>query len=203
MSKRLYICLLLAVTCLVALGEQPSAVLDRAIAAMKRAGNVTANYAVSSSQGNTHGTIAMNGTKFRLLSGDVKCWYDGKTQWVYSPAVGEVNIVTPTPEDLQTTNPMAAARGFKTHFNIERAAKQATGAATIVLTPKSKSNIKTVTLTINNKTSLLERAVFTMTDRSVTTITITGYKTGVNLPASTFKFDRKLVPAGTPVVDLR
>ena len=203
MRTRLLTLWYLSVAVLVCHAEQPAAVLDRAIAALKSAGNVTATYAVSSPQGSTNGTIAMNGVKFRLLSNDVRCWYDGKTQWVYSPAVGEVNIVTPTAEDLQTTNPMAAAQGFKANFNIAKAHKQVPGSTAIVLTPKTKSGIKSATLTINNKTSLLDKAVFVMTDNTTTTISITGYKTHVKLPAATFTFDKKLVPTNTPVVDLR
>ena len=42
-----------------------------------------------------------------------------------------------------------------------------------------------------------------MADGSNFTLTLTGYKTHQNLPASTFTYDKSMVPAGTQVVDLR
>ena len=51
-------------------------------------------------------------------------------------------------------------------------------------------------------TSLLRTARFEMSDKSVYIIKITGYK-HKSLPASTFKFDKSQVPAGTEVADLR
>ena len=47
--------------------------LDRAIAAMKSAGTISANYKLKSSQGSNSGTIIMAGAKYRIVSNDMKC----------------------------------------------------------------------------------------------------------------------------------
>ena len=160
----------------------PQAMLDKCVAAINASGGVTANYSIITNQGTSSGTIAMQGKKFRVLSPDAKCWYDGKTQWSWSPLTGEVNITTPDQEELQMTNPLAAVQHFKANFTMKKA--------------------KAKTAKIDETTSLLRTARFDMKDKSVYTVSIKGYK-HKSLPASTFTFDKSQVPAGTEVVDLR
>jgi outer membrane lipoprotein-sorting protein len=144
----------------------------------------------------------MQGTKFRIISPEAKCWYDGKTQWSWSPVTEEVNVTSPTPDELQMTNPIAAVQHFKANFNLTRAKAKTANTYVIKLTPKKKDNIKTLWLYFDETTSLLRTARFEMKDKSVYTIKITGYK-HKSLPSSTFTFDKSQVPAGSPIVDLR
>ena len=144
----------------------------------------------------------MQGNKFRIISPEVKSWYDGKTQWSWSPLTSEVNITTPTASELQLTNPLAAAAHFKANFNMKKAKAKTANTYVIKLTPKKKDNIKTLWLYFDEATSLLRTARFEMSDKTVNVIKITGYK-HKSLPASTFTFDKSQVPAGTDIVDLR
>ena len=193
---------ILFLTAISAMAQVPSAVLDKCVSAINAHGGVTANYTVTSSQGTSKGTISMLGNKFRIISPEAKCWYDGKTQWSWSPATGEVNITTPTADELQMTNPMSAVGHLKADFNIKRAKAKTPKTNVIKLTPKKKDNIKTLWLYFDETTSLLRTARFEMNDKSVVTVKITDYKHGA-LPASTFTFNKSMVPAGTQVVDLR
>ena len=193
----------MALAAMVASAQSPSAILDKCVAALNAGGGVTASYSITSTQGDSKGTIAMQGNKFRLSSPDVKCWYDGKTQWSWSPMTNEVNITTPNPSDLQMTNPLATVQHFKANFNMKNAKAKTANTPVIKLTPKKKKDaVKTIWLYFDGSTSLLRTARFEMCDKSVYTIKITGYK-HKSLPASTFTFDKSQVPAGTEVVDLR
>ena len=200
--KRSIIVLLTCLAAIAVKAQSPAQMLDKCVSAINASGGVTANYSISSSQGTSTGTISMQGNKFRVVSPDAKCWYDGTTQWSWSPLTGEVNITTPTAEDLQMTNPIAAVRHFKANFNMKKAKAQTSKTYAIKLTPKKKDSIKTLWLYFDETTSLLRTARFEMSDKSVYIIKITGYK-HKSLPASTFKFDKSQVPAGTEVVDLR
>lgn len=202
MNKNL-VTLIIALLALVAQAQTPQQMLDRAIAALKSAGTVSANYNVKSSQGSNSGTIIMAGNKYRLVSNEMKCWYDGKTQWTWSRATDEVNITTPTAADLQMTNPMAAATDFKVNFNMWKSKGQIPGHYAIMLQPKKKSDIAQVYLYLTSGTDLLHIAHVRMSNGSTFTLTLTGYKTKQSLPASTFTYDKSMVPAGTQVVDLR
>ncbi len=203
--KRIHIALLMALATIVAMAQaqSPSTMLDKCIAAINASGGVTASYSITTSQGTSQGKIAMQGSKFRVISPDAKCWYDGKTQWSWSPLTQEVNITSPTPDELQMTNPIAAAQHFKSRFNMKKAKAKTAKTYAIKLTPKAKNDaVKTLWLYFDETTSLLRTARFEMRDKTVYIIKITNYK-HTSLPASTFTYDKSLVPAGTQVVDLR
>ncbi len=200
--KRLFIAIITAVTAIGAMAQTPSALLDRCVAAINAGGGFTANYSISTDNGTSKGTIAMQGTKFRVISPEAKSWYDGKTQWSWSPVTDEVNIPAPTADELQLTNPLAAVQHFKAAFNMKKAKAKTANTQVIKLTPKKKDSIKTLWLYFDEKTSLLRTARFEMSDKSLYIIKITDYK-HKSLPASTFTFDKSMVPAGTQVVDLR
>ena len=202
MRKQLFFLMALAMTVVTMMAQTPTAMLDKCVAAINSHGGVTASYSVTTSQGTSKGNIAMQGTKFRVISPEAKCWYDGKTQWSWSPVTDEVNITSPTPDDLQLTNPIAAAQHFKANFNMKKAKAKTANTYVIKLTPKKKDAIQTLWLYFDEKTSLLRTARFEMSDKSVYTVKITDYK-HKSLPASTFTFDKSQVPDGTQVVDLR
>ena len=201
--KRISVAILTALFALIAMAQTPQAMLDKCVAAINASGGVTASYSVNTAQGTSVGTLSMQGNKFRIISPEAKCWYDGKTQWSWSPVTGEVNITEPTTDELQMTNPIAAVQHFKANFNMKRAKAKTAKTYVIKLTPKKKKdNIKTLWLYFDENTSLLRTARFEMSDKSVYIIKITDYK-HKSLPASTFTFDKSQVPAGTQVVDLR
>ena len=200
--KRTMITLFACLMAMIAVAQKPQAMLDKSVAAINAGGGVTADYTITTDQGSSKGSIAMQGNKFRILSPEAKCWYDGKTQWSWSPVTGEVNITSPTPDELQMTNPIAAVQHFKTSFNMKKAKAQTANTYVIKLTPKKKDNIKTLWLYFDEKTSLLRTARFEMQDKSVYIIRISGYKHKAQ-PASTFTFDKTKVPADAQVVDLR
>lgn len=201
--KRYLTILLVAIT-LTAAAQEPRQMLDKAISALKSAGTISANYAVKGSQGNASGTIVFGANRYRLLSSDVKCWYDGKTMWTYSPATDEVNITTPDAADLQMSNPYSAANNFKANYNMWKAKGQIAGSYAIMLRPKKKGGeVSQVYLYLANDSHLPQKIHVKLTDGSAYTISLTGFKTNLNLPVSTFQFDQSLVPAGTQVVDLR
>lgn len=200
--KRFFVIIITVMVALLAVAQTPSAMIDKCVAAINASGGVTASYSITSAQGTSKGNIAMQGSKFRIISQEAKCWYDGKTQWSWSPLTEEVNITSPTAEELQMTNPIAAAQHFKANFNMKKAKAQTANTYVIKLTPKKKDNIKTLWLYFDEKTSLLRTARFEMGDKSVYTVKITDYK-HKSLPTSTFTFDKSQVPAGTQVVDLR
>ena len=120
----------------------------------------------------------------------------------YSPATDEVNITTPTAVDLQMTNPYSAAQNFKSGYIISKGGTGA-GTYTIRFTPKKKSNMKHMLVTVSTSNWLITKAVIVQTDGTKSTITISNYNRNASAPASTFEFDKTQVPQGTEVVDLR
>ena len=178
-------------------------VLNKTIATYNSAKGVSANYSVKSSQGSSSGKIEMSGNKFRIISADMKCWYDGATQWTYSTATGEVNVSAPTQEDMQMSNPYVALASMKKNCYVYKAFTQVPGYYTIKLVPKKKNNdFKQILLYITDGAYTIGKAYFEMKSGTSYTIKITNYK-AVRIEDSIFSFDKKLVPEGVEVVDLR
>ena len=175
--------------------QNATQIFDRTVAAYKAAGAVRASYSMGSSKGN----IVMKGNQFRILANNIKSWYDGKTQWTYSSATQEVNISTPSANQLVMVNPLAAAQSLKAGYSMS-AKKSGTGYV-LTLKPKAKSKVVSIALYVS-KNYVLTKAVYT-TNKGSQTLTISNYKTKVATSASTFKFSKNQVPAGTEVVDLR
>lgn len=202
MRKKLLFIVALVAVAFTASAQSPSSVVDKVLAAIKGGKAVSASYSVSSSHGSSKGTLVMSGKKFRVLASDVKCWYNGKTMWSYSPATDEVNITTPTAADLQMTNPYSAAQNFKSSYIIS---KGGTGNGTYIIrfTPKKKSNVKHMLVTVSTSTWLINKAEIVQTNGTKATITISNYNKNASVNVSTFEFDKNQVPAGTEVVDLR
>ena len=142
--KKIFIAILTITVGLFAQAQTPQAMLDKCVAAINVGGGITANYSITTAQGTSKGTLTMQGTKFRIISPEAKCWYDGKTQWSWSPVTEEVNVTSPTPDELQMTNPIAAVQHFKANFNLKRAKAKTANTYVIKLTPKKKDNIKTL-----------------------------------------------------------
>ena len=90
--------------------SQAKAVLDRTADAFRKAGGVKADFVVKAvtnglAEGAENGTIQLKGEKFVLKTSDVVTWFDGKTQWSYVAKNDEVNVSSPTQEELQQINP--------------------------------------------------------------------------------------------------
>ena len=181
--------------------QSPSSVVDKVLGAMKASSAISASYVMSSPQGNSRGTLVMSGKKFRLMADDVKCWYNGTTMWSYSTATGEVNITTPTAADLQMTNPYSVAQNFKSAYIVSKGGK-GNGTYTLRFTPKKKTNVKHLLVTVSTYSWLISKTEIVQTNGTKVTITISNYNKNASVNASTFEFDKSQVPAGTEVVDL-
>jgi thioredoxin reductase (NADPH) len=94
----------------------------------------------------------MKGDKFVWITPDIRTWYDGKTQWTYLVHADEVNLTTPTGDDLQSVNPMALLNTYKTGFNLtylgESTADSGKSAHDIRLSSKPGSDVEKIELQI-------------------------------------------------------
>lgn len=199
------LCLLLILPAVnIIAADNSQKIIDKVIATYKAVKGLSAHYAITTDQGVTEGSIIMQGEKFRMVSNDLRCWYDGKILWSYSPMSGEVNITEPTAEELQMVNPYAIISGFRSTFTSRQVKSATAGNHEVDLFPKeSGSDIKYVRLTISRRTYLPVKIVFSLSDGTAVIIVLSHTKGGANYPASTFMFEKNLVPAGTPVIDLR
>lgn len=124
-------------------------ILDKTATAFRQAQSVSISFG-----GTQNGTLLLKGNKFHLTTGDVETWFDGKTQWSYLKQNDEVNISTPTPEELQSINPYALLDLYGKHYN-----SRYNGVRThngkqgqeVILTPRTAQDIRSITFTVNSR----------------------------------------------------
>ena len=192
--------------------SQAKVVLDKTAEVFRKAGGIKADFTVKSfSKGNFSGegsgTIQLKGDKFLLKTPESITWFDGKTQWSYLTGSDEVNISTPTPEELQTLNPYMMLSIYQKGFSYKLGAIdhfRGTPVYQIILTSTDrKQDLACIIVYITKDTYqplfiLLQQRG----NKNRSEITITNYKTGLDYTDSTFVFDKKQYPQAE-IIDLR
>lgn len=192
--------------------SQAKAVLDKTAEAFRKSGGVKADFTVKAVtnglvEGVENGVIQLKGEKFVLKTSEMITWFDGKTQWSYVVRNDEVNVSTPTQEELQQINPYTFLYLYQKGFSYKLGtAKTFQGKA-----------VWEVVLTANNKKQELERLTLYVTkdtyeplyillqqrgQKTRSEITITSYQARQNYADSIFTFNKKQYP-NAEVIDLR
>ena len=179
-------------------------ILDKAASAYEDSNGLTAYFTMQTRSDvqkvseSFDGTVDIKGDKFVLKTPDMITWFDGTTQWSFVERNEEVNVSTPTGEELQATNPALLLRSYKKGFT----ASNGKSAYDIELVPKKKSDLIRVELQIEKFSGLpASIAVFSKNGIS-STIRISKMETGVNQPDSYFVFNEKDYP-DAEIIDLR
>lgn len=177
-------------------------VLKSAADKYQKARSLSADYSFSAGGEAAKGSIITSGDKFYIYSAELSTWYDGRTQWTYTPATNEVSITEPTPEELQQINPFAIISAFRKAYK-STLLKSAAGTYKIQLLPASKNaSISKAVVTMDANTYYPSKIELTIDNNSLVTINVKNVKTGANYPASTFVFDKSKYPHAE-IVDLR
>ena len=180
-----------------------ASIMNKVVNTFNVATDISADFFLSSSQMNINGSIVMKGVKYRIISDGYMCWYDGKIQWVYNSATKEVNIIEPTLEEVETSNPYLAVMHYKTKYRSLLKSSNGNNYSVELIAIDPAIDMYHILLTINKTTNLISEAVVTTTDDVAQTIKFTNYKKNENISSDIFVFDSKMVPKGTPVIDLR
>ncbi len=207
------------ICCLILIGftgkaqaQDAQAILDKAAQMYEQSNGIKANFAIHSvvPQQNIsesfEGIIEMKGDKFKLETPDMITWYDGQTQWVYVMRNEEVNVSTPSGDELQLTNPAVLLRQYKKGFSVQykgtSTTRQAKSAYDITLIPKKKSDIQQIDLQIEKMSNI--PAAITITDKNKATVSIyiSKWETGKNQADSFFSFNESDYP-DAEIIDLR
>lgn len=192
--------------------QNPVSILDKAAEAYEKANGIKATFTMRTQSEaqqvneSLEGTIQMKGDKFVWQTPDMTTWFDGTTQWTYVPRNEEVNVSTPTGDELQFTNPALLLRsykkGFKAAYKGESTASDGKSAYEIELTPKKKGDIVRAILQIEKFTSFPAAITVESRNGMRSTIRIGKLETGVNQPDSFFVFKEADFP-DAEIIDLR
>lgn len=181
----------------------PDELLDKTASAVHADGHaLTALFSAEGAGSRFTGTLVMQGNLFYLDSDDMKVWFDGNSQWTFSPAVGEVNLTTPTADEIAQVNPFSILSSVRKGYSA-RIAEEKGGNYKVILTPRDKkSDIHTASLTISSATYLPSEINVTFSDGTTLDIDVKSVKKSTPYPKSTFSFNKSSLP-GVEVIDLR
>ncbi|EJW91654.1 hypothetical protein EVA_20253 [gut metagenome] len=103
-------------------GNQAKKILDQTAETFRLSGGVSAafmlnHYLNNVIDGKSAGSIQLQGDKFVLTAGGITTWFDGRTQWSYVVENEEVNVTTPTSQELQQLNPYAFLQLYRQGYD--------------------------------------------------------------------------------------
>ena len=192
------------------MAQNAETILDKAAEVYERSNGISVQFSIhiqSEKQGfseSFEGTIQMRGDKFVLITPDTRLWYDGTTLWTL--IIDEVNLTTPSGDDLQLINPMYLFRTYKKGFNYsytgESTADSGKSVYDVQLASKGRSDIDKIEMQIEKTTSLPVRMTVYIKNGIRSLIRISKMQTGINQPDSLFVFDPKDFP-DVMEIDLR
>ena len=211
-AKIVFMLLLLCCSMVGGMAQDAAGILDKSAQFYEQSNGIKAKFTLHTSiprqnvSESLEGVIQMKQDKFKLETPGMTTWYDGTTQWVYVERNEEVNVSTPTGDELQFTNPALILRTYKKGFTAAyegtSTTRQAKAAYDITLTPNKKSDIKRIDMQIEKLTCV--PVAFTVTDKKGAnySIYISQWQTGVNQKDDVFVFNEKDFP-DAEIVDLR
>lgn len=163
--------------------------------------SMTATFKIVQGRDASQGSLTVSGRSFTVTTPEMKIWYDGKTQWAYSPSAKEVNITTPTAAEVAESNPLSVLTALTQSYTCRRLSSTA-AVDKIELTPRNKTDISKAVISVNVSTGMPTEILAYRANGAVTKIQILTVKAGKKLAASAFRFNQKQYP-GVEVVDLR
>jgi outer membrane lipoprotein-sorting protein len=153
--------------------------------------------------GSENGYLIMKGEKFYLNNQSIQSWYDGKTQWSYLTDNKEVNISSPTKEEIQAISPYHLLKRYKsdyTYIYIGQSKRKGKLVHEINLTSKSDiiNDIKLIISDDNKPVAIL----FYRNNKLMSEVNITSLQTDSKIDDKQFRFDKTKYPQ-VEIIDLR
>lgn len=180
----------------------PQQIIDRAAAKLKAMPSVYVDYTLKADGNSVHGVLTICGERFTASAPGLSTWYDGKTQWTYSGRMGEVNIINPTQDEVEQINPFAILRSLGKNYKAAQASAPKGCQAVKLTSTYTASDIREVTVTISEASSLPTRLLISLSNRQTIDISVNHIERGESLPVTYFQYNPKQFP-GVQVVDLR
>lgn len=204
--------LLLSVASYAQSSAESKAILDKASQLFEQSEGVKLSFILSpdSPEGGAfepqEGVAFVKRNKFKLDMPYSTTWFDGTTQWVLLKDANEVNISSPTDEELISISPLGLLNMYKTNYVLKKpVAGSFNGKATteIEMFPINKSqDFESLTITLNNKTNSVVMVKFTTRDGNKNKLTIADYNSNNKFTDELFQFNKKNHP-GVEIIDLR
>ena len=211
--KKLFFILIGIALCALPLSAQkkptPREILDKTSHVLESNEGFSAKFTTTSFQGTTpveslSGTLDVCGNKYLMKTDAVCTWYNGKDQWTLLSDNNEVSLVSPTPEELQASSPMAFINVYRNGFNLSAKPDILRGKKiwNVTLKPqKRKQEPSSIVVSIDQET-FLPLCLRIRNDGNWFRISITDTNTNIKFADSHFTFPASDYPE-YDVIDMR
>ena len=185
-------------------------IMDKTAAKLKSSGGIQASFTATQFKKTTegqsvNGKIDISDKCFYMNSQQMSSWFDGKTQWTMIAGSGEVNVSTPTAQELQQMNPYQFVDLYKSGYSASVTNYQYEGKSchNVRLVAKKKGKeIQEMRIVIDKNTYLPYSIRILQKNGDWFRLRVTGIKTGQKWNQSHFQFSPKDHP-NIEVIDLR
>lgn len=193
--------MLLFIVANTAFAQDANKILDKTASTLKSAGNVKIGFTLTADGNTGNGYIKLQGRKFVVNMGGNISWFDGTTLWNYVKKNEEVNVVTPSQDEIAKMNPYAFLGFYKNGYT----AKMGNSTANeyeVKLAGQQSSAYSSVVLRVN-KSSYEPTYIRMVSSKGNTTeVRCNSFLKNQKYTDATFKFNKKNYP-NAEVVDLR
>lgn len=187
----------------------PKEILDRTAERMLDKGGISAKFTTVSYAGATpvdtlSGTLSMLGDKYVMSTPAIRTWFNGREQWTLMFDNKEVNLVTPTEEELQVSSPTAFLTMYKKGFNLSSNKNMLRGRKIwdITLRPKKRGQEPSRIVVSIDQETFSPLCLRIQNEGNWTRISITDLKFNAGLSETKFQFPSQKYP-DYEVIDLR
>lgn len=188
-----------------AVDEAANALLKKAAA--KMSGTVSFTVTVVNRDANKKETLRQkaevlyNNPRYRVKSGELEVYSDGKTVWQYNKTAKEVVVSPMSPVDDDLMNPASLLANYSKTFRAKYIREEEDGTAIIDLQPVKGKSFHKIRLFINSKTGLLKKVEQHNFDSSRGEYTVSNFR-NTKATDTDFTFSTQTHP-GVEVVDMR
>ena len=136
------------------------------------------------------GDVVVKGNQLYFDTEELSLWFNGTTQWVYFKKTREVNISTPTADELAQTNPMMVVSGYLSRFNSRLINQADVHYHTIEMLPKNEQEkFEKLIVKFHKKDKMLQSIRLQEKTPVTYEIIITNYQKDASIHAKMFIFD--------------
>ncbi|MDO5074743.1 MAG: LolA-like putative outer membrane lipoprotein chaperone [Bacteroidales bacterium] len=198
--NRIFSLFLATLLSLSAVAQNARKVLDQTASRLSK-GSVTIQFSASGALGSSSGTITTQGSKFVLQSPQAHIWFDGKTEWAQAKNSNEVNVTTPTSQEIAKMNPINFLNLYKRGYNATLTDKGKVHEVRLSAT-QPKSSIQEMQISIDKTTQLPTSIRLRTGHNQWSTVVLHKVQQGGKKHDNFFRFNPKDHPK-LEIVDLR
>lgn len=205
-------CFFLLPCIMTAQNQKAIELLDKSVDVFKKNTGIEASFLLKDEISDSKATHSFEGilksrqNRFMIDMPDVRTWFDGKTQWSYLKSNREVNVTSPTEEEVAAINPVALLQlyknGYRPVYKGERHVKGEPVAEVELVAERKNAPWRKIFLRLNTKTYLPVSVLIRDKNGRSSEIIFLKIKQNLNLPDADFVFNKGDYPEAE-VIDLR